>query len=490
MERGVRALLHIALGCLLLATGAAASDAFKNLPAGHWTRRLACKLEASGVKLGVAGEGPVTRYRFAQALDKAVKTLDSEAAPRLTTGDVGELGRLVQEFGEELSLLGGSPKVLQGALAAYRPRKEAVSEKVDRLIRCDRRKVRFAGGLVRAAEYTNDAGSSRGNLVLGAELRASPHLEGRLDAQFVARPDAREEDGLGLYQAYLELGRLGSPVERARLGRFNTFVGAGQVLVDRVQGLDLTGAYRRNRYEALLGDDLVLQMVVPGPAGGELGYYYIKREADAGGYRPFHVGLFARGSLGDRLRYGFEFSDYDNRVPTGFNNNSRTRGYLTTLDFKMGRRLGISGAAIFQEEDFRGFSIDHDLQFRGAQASPLEDVLQALDSFSGGITAQKNEINGLRDWKLGLWAKPFDDRTTLALGMDDVGSHSSLFDTSRDRFTVWTAGVSRALDDASDLSLRLRAIDFAFENPTRLAGTVPILRQDASELRAQYVRRF
>ncbi len=476
-----------------------AEQPFRDLPAGHWAFDAVESLHRRGILSGFSddtfrGTQPVSRFSFAVALARALEEFprDSKGVREvhLTGGDATQVQRLVKEFDTELDLLGVRVGSLDERVELYRRENRKLERRVKELETGGDRSIQFSGGELRVAEHNGSDRSALFTLILNTDFRASENVEGRAAFQFSNQLDGGLTEGVNTFEAYADFKEPGGPFERIRAGKFLYQLGAGQVLSSTVEGFDLRAGRGRDRYSVLFADDLIVQVLFPTFAEGEMGYYYIKEGGRPGSSDPFHVGMFLRGDLGTRFSYAFEFSDYDNRIATPANLNRKTRGFLSSIDWKLGSRFGLQAAAIVQEEDFRAFAIDHDLRWHRDRWSPLEDVFQTLDAFSGGATLGKNEINGFSDLKLGVSGRPFRTDTEIFVGVDALSSHSSFFDNRASAFQVWTVRLTRELDEGSNLQLRWHSLRFDNPSPATTVRTLPINREDGDEVRLQYVSMF
>lgn len=103
---------------------------FSDVPKDHWAYKAIQNLVDEGVistntKL-FNGEIPISRYEFADELNRSFKTLDEKKANR---GDLVLLESLVYEFSKELTKIGFDTDVFNGKIENLRIDVELIREK-------------------------------------------------------------------------------------------------------------------------------------------------------------------------------------------------------------------------------------------------------------------------------------------------------------------------------------------------------------------------
>lgn len=105
---------------------------YKDVPKNHWAYSAINNLIEEGVipedSFEFKGEEPITRYVFAEGLNKAFEKLDNKKANR---GDLVIIESLVYEFSKELTKIGFDTETFNGKIENFRTDIEILRKKVD-----------------------------------------------------------------------------------------------------------------------------------------------------------------------------------------------------------------------------------------------------------------------------------------------------------------------------------------------------------------------
>lgn len=105
---------------------------FEDVPKNHWAYKAINNLVQEGVisenSYLFKGEAPVSRYSFAEGLDRAFQTLNEKKANR---GDLVILESLVYEFSRELTKIGFDSETFNGKIENIRMDIEFLKKKTD-----------------------------------------------------------------------------------------------------------------------------------------------------------------------------------------------------------------------------------------------------------------------------------------------------------------------------------------------------------------------
>src|SRR5437016_14651683 len=98
MRKGLTFLgASLALALVMTVQGQNAPDMFKDLDTTHWAYAATESLRSKGIVIGYPdgyfrGKRTLTRYEFAVALDRALKSIMAVPGPKGDTGPKGEQG--------------------------------------------------------------------------------------------------------------------------------------------------------------------------------------------------------------------------------------------------------------------------------------------------------------------------------------------------------------------------------------------------------------
>lgn len=153
----------LVLALVVPAAAQVAPDQFKDVDTGHWAYEAMESLRSKGIVVGYPdgyfrGRRTLTRYEFAVALERALKTISSEKGEKGDKGDAGEAGpagepgekgekgdagitpeelanlqKLAKEFRDELGSLGTNVNAINAKLDRMAKDLAELKEKVDRM---------------------------------------------------------------------------------------------------------------------------------------------------------------------------------------------------------------------------------------------------------------------------------------------------------------------------------------------------------------------
>lgn len=105
---------------------------FEDVPKNHWAYKAIDNLVQEGIisenSYLFKGEAPVSRYSFAEGLDRAFENLNEKKANR---GDLVILESLVYEFSRELTKIGFDSETFNGKIENIRMDIEFLKKKTD-----------------------------------------------------------------------------------------------------------------------------------------------------------------------------------------------------------------------------------------------------------------------------------------------------------------------------------------------------------------------
>jgi len=117
---------------IALAYGQGKELIFEDVPKNHWAHKAIQNLVNEGViseeSFLFKGEFPVSRYSFAEGLNRAFNTLNGKKANR---GDLVILESLVYEFSRELTKIGFDTDLFNGKIENMRVDIEVIRQKND-----------------------------------------------------------------------------------------------------------------------------------------------------------------------------------------------------------------------------------------------------------------------------------------------------------------------------------------------------------------------
>lgn len=490
--------------------GSAEETPFRDVPAGHWARDALVRLAERGVLSGYGdnsfrGEEPVTRYSLAVILARALEQIRAQPGGpearegRISSGlggmalaDREDLRGLIREFRSELEMLGVKSDAVLEKLELQGRELRGLTGRVERLEQGEDHPIRFEGGELRLAGFNRAARTSLVDAIAHIGVHPKKGIVGRLDLRWTTALDGGRGERWRPYEAFIDVDAPFRPVRHLRAGRFFEGLGEGLVLYDRVEALRFTGGYRTQTYRLFFGEDVLMAASWPLGGDGEIGYYYLSQGPRSAPSRPTHRGVHGNVRLGARLRFGVEFADFDDGRTRLTGPDEDTRGFLGRLDYSGPRNRSLSLLYAEAGEDFRAYRIDTDLAYHSDASSPLEDVLQALQTSRNneGRGVRRDDLAGFRDLRAEARTPLRGGPWTLAVALDHLTPSGTRPGTGRSAFDVWHVKLSRPAGEDGRLELRWRQTDF--ENPSSLsdAGGLQVTRSNRGEVRAQYFLRF
>ncbi|CAK7052772.1 S-layer homology domain-containing protein [uncultured Phascolarctobacterium sp.] len=263
MKKSLVLAMAMALG---VTASAYAANPFSDVPAGHWAYDSVNKLAAAGIVDGYGdatfgGDRLMTRYEMAQIVAKAM-------------AKGANVDRLAAEFADELDSLG----VRVAALEKKSDNVKITGEARFRYRDLDYKKV---------GKHDGSAADIRSRIWLKGQVNEDWTYTGMLENVQDLRDDEGNE-GVDFQRAYVN-GKIGGVAVQA--GRYNEFLGNGNIYDDRADGVALTyGDKVKVMVAAGKATNSDGELVANSYAGGEVAATFGAVNATAGYYNFKDIG--------------------------------------------------------------------------------------------------------------------------------------------------------------------------------------------------------
>ena len=482
----------------------AAADAFTDLPPSHWAHDAVHELVSSGVLDGYPdgsfrGKNLVTRYALAVTLARALQQMQGGKIGNVAQGDLATLEKLIREFSDELSMLGVKTASIEERLRGQGEAIDALKMRVDEVEKKknkDDKDIFLKDGEIRIVGYNKENLNNFATTILNLGFKVEDKVAGHVGLQYNNTFDQNlGNDVFDTYEAYADFLTL-NPIDKLRVGKYNTLLGAGLTLFDRREGFLLETERNDILFQFGYFDAQLYHVQTNLLGDAKVGFYFIRQD-QTNNRAATHTGLYARGKASNALSYEFELVDYDHDGTTAgdgvqaSNNNDKTMGMMVNVKWKApDSKQAFRVAYIDQEEDYRALAVDSDLRYHNKRYSVMEDALQAVRDATPSWV-DPDELNGFTDLKLGIdfevpqtpWSGRFD--------WDMLKDNTSRLNNADDKFDVFTLAVERELGRDTTFQLRFQSMLFDNESGVSTVDTLPSLtRNDRSNLRAQFFVKF